>query len=211
MNWEIVCQILVTVLVSGVASILVLRIGTWVASLSPYRVVLLCTGMLLLAFALAVSPSAYVALMPSPKRLDGLYRLIDKVFIMLIFDASILVAVLAVLIGAAPKTNAPHDSYSFFDMLGPTLGVCGFVITLAIEGGTTFSGLPSGPWGFLCVMVFPSLMVALSVLASRPRFGQSSGLRLLSMAAGVGGLNYAIGFSCGYFEGILRILMAAPK
>jgi hypothetical protein len=211
MNWEVVCQILVTLLVSGIASILVFRLGNWIASLSPWRVVLLCAGLLLLAFALAISPSAYAALLPSPKRLDALYRLIYKVFITLIFDASVLVAALAVLIGAAPKTDAHHDSCSYLHMLGPTLGVCGFVVTLVIEGGTTFSGVPSGPWVFLCVMAFPSLLAAVSVLSSRLRFGQSSALRLLSMAAGFGALNYSISFSCDYFEGILKMIMAAPK
>lgn len=206
MNWDILTQLLVAILVSAVASILVLRCSAYLERLSTIGVVLLSIGLVAIAAALALGPDAVVALLPSEERVARVRSAVVGIATVGSFNIAALSCSAAALIFVSSNT-ARSDTLR--RSLGSMLGVMGVGTVLALASGRIMSGISDfGAMAVLAEIRFPALMLAISVISARQwsdtivpnwRF-------FLSMASGAGAFNYSLGFVHGYFDGLLTVL-----
>jgi hypothetical protein len=203
MDWNIIAQLIAGLLISVLASILVLRYANGIASMSTTRMMLLSLALFGLAVAVAIAPAILWSDVPRPGTPTTLQTGLAKAATVAAYNIVIYCVAAATLL-LASRPNARADTLLRF--LGPVIGAVGVGAVLAFQCGLVLTRLESiSPWSILSDVWFPSLFLFIATLPFRGREpGSSSSDRLLfSVGCGGAALSYGLGFIQGYLGSLI--------
>jgi hypothetical protein len=203
----ILSQLLSSLVVSVVASILVLRYSDRLASASKARILLLSLGLLLLAIALTFVPALTLStLMPSPETRSVMQRAVLRGAIIVGFNIAAISYAAATLIALSPSNARTENLVRY---LGPVLGVLGVGALLPFSCARVLAGVLDGVWEEIDNYFVPTSMLLISVYLSIRPPSQQPVIRLaLPFIAGILGLSFSFGYEAGYFSGLAELFRA---
>lgn len=197
-------QLLSSLVVSVVASIIVLRYSDRLATTSKARILLLSVGLLLVAIALTIVPALTVStLLPSPEARSALQRTVLRGAIVVGFNIAAICYAAATLIALSPP-NARRENLVRY--IGPVLGVLGVGALLPFSCARLLAGVVDAVWNELDTYIVPTSMLLISVyLTIRPPVERPIIRLTLPFIAGIVGLSYSFGYEVGYFSGLMEL------